>query len=135
MADGAAGTATGSAVHRQRELEELQEQSRAVFLTRDVQRLKALWSDALVVNSPLGRVLDREDVLDLLQRGAIAHASYSEHIEAMTRFGELVIVMGHDVVQDTREGASVRRRFTNVWQRRGESWRMIARHASPIAQP
>ncbi|MGE5236572.1 MAG: nuclear transport factor 2 family protein [Acidobacteriota bacterium] len=117
----------------QRQIDELQEQSRLAFLLRDVGRLRQLWSDRLVVNSPLNRVLDREQVLDLLQRGVIQHASYDEHMENAVRHGDSVVVMGRDVVTDTPGGPPLQRRFTNVWAASGESWQLIARHANPVA--
>jgi len=121
-------------VDGQRQVEDLQEQSRQAFLAQDIDRLKRLWSEDLVVNSPLNRVLDRSQVLDLLQRGVIRHASYEEHIELTRRHGDLVIVMGHDVVTDKPDGPPVTRRFTNVWRATAGTWQMIARHASPVGQ-
>src|SRR5512143_2298615 len=115
-----------------RQIEELQDDSRRAFLARDLERLKAAWSDELVVNSPVNRVLDRGQVLDLLQKGVISHASYEEHIETVKRHGDLVIVMGRDVVTDTAASPPVQRRFTNVWRASGPSWRLIARHANVI---
>ena len=118
----------------QRQIEELEDQSRQAFLEQDIDRLRILWSDDMVVNSPLNRVLDRNQVLDLLQRGVIRHASFVVHIEVIRRHGDLVIVMCRDVVTDTPGAPPLQRRFTNVWCASGESWQMVARHAHPIGQ-
>jgi len=40
--------------------------------------------------------------------------------------------MGSDTVQDTPEAPTLRRRFTNVWRREGDAWRLFARHANII---
>lgn len=113
----------------------LQEQSRQAYLAKDIDRLNRLWSDELIVNSPINRVLGKDEVLKLLQRGVIAHASYDEHIEVTARQGEVAIVMGYDLVTDAAAAPQVQRRFTNVWRAVGASWQLIARHANPISQP
>ena len=71
--------------------------------------------------------------LDLLSRGLIRHLSQDVSIELMQRHGNVVVVMGRDVVRNPPEGATVHRRFTNVWEAEGGSWRMIARHAQVVA--
>jgi ketosteroid isomerase-like protein len=114
----------------QQQIETRQEQNRAAFLNRDIDTLSRLWSDDFVVNSPFNRVNDKAQVLELLQKGVIAHSSYEEHVEVMKRSGDIVTVMGHDVVVNPPDTARVRRRFTNIWQATDGSWRLIARHAN-----
>jgi ketosteroid isomerase-like protein len=128
-------TADFSASDWQAQIAELQEQSRQAYLAKDIERLNRLWSDELIVNSPINRVLGKGEVLELLQRGVIEHASYDERIEATERQGEVVIVMGHDLVTDSSSTPQVQRRFTNVWRAVGESWQLVARHANPISLP
>jgi hypothetical protein len=53
-------------------------------------------------------------------------------VEAVTQFGDIVISMGVDRPSDrTGPTAGVVRtqRYTNVWRKEGNTWRMIARHA------
>lgn len=119
----------------QRQIEELQDQSRRAFLDRDIPRLRLLWSDGFVVNSPMGRVLERGQALDLLEKGVISHASYDEHVEVIKRHGDSVVVMGHDVITDSPGGPPIVRRFTNLWRAAGGSWQLVARHANPVAKP
>ena len=61
------------------------------LLTR---RADELFSDDLLVNSPINRVNDKKTLLDLLQRGIVGHVSTTIRHELMRRDGELVIVMG-----------------------------------------
>jgi ketosteroid isomerase-like protein len=112
----------------------LQEQSRQAYLAKDVESLDGLWADELIVNSPINRVLRKAEVLTLLQRGVIAHLSYDERIEVTERQGEVVIVMGHDLVTNSASTPQIRRRFTNVWRAVGGSWQLIARHANHASQ-
>jgi ketosteroid isomerase-like protein len=116
-----------------REIEELEEQGRRAFLAQDIPTLKRLMSDDFVVNSPLNRINTGDQVLDLLARGVIRHLSYDVHIELIQRHGDVVFVMGRDVVTSPPDAIALHRRFTNVWEPAGGSWRMIARHAQPVA--
>jgi hypothetical protein len=124
-----------SASEWRKQISGLQEQSRLAYLAKDIECLGRLWSDELIVNSPINRVLAKAEVLALLQRGVIEHSTYDEHVEVVQRQGEIVIVMGHDVVTNSASAPRVQRRFTNVWRTVGESWQLVARHANPISQP
>jgi ketosteroid isomerase-like protein len=110
-------------------IEALQDESRVAFLAGDRVALDRLWADEMVVNSPVGRVLNKATVLDLLQNGLIRHIAYDERIEAIVRHGDTVVVMGGDTVVDIPDGPRIERRFTQVWRAFGADWRLVARHA------
>jgi ketosteroid isomerase-like protein len=116
-----------------RQIAELEKQGVAAFLARDVETLARLFADDLIVHSPLNRVTNGQQVLDLLQRGVIGHGSYEEHIEAVQRHGDVVAVMGRDVVTNPPDERPVHRRFTNVWRADGGTWKLIIRHATALA--
>jgi ketosteroid isomerase-like protein len=117
----------------QRQIADLQEEDLKAFQARDIERLRRIFADELIVNSPIHRVDDKNTVLDLLERGVIEHTSSVEHIEVMKRLGDLVTVMGHDVVTNPPDERPVHRRFTNVWRADGETWRLLIRQATPFA--
>lgn len=114
----------------QQEFFALETENRRAFLERDVAALAALWSDALLVNSPHNRVNDKAQVLELLGRGIIAHSLYEADVERVERFGEVVAVMGGERVVNAPGSPVIRRRFTNLWRREGGAWRMFLRHAN-----
>jgi hypothetical protein len=118
----------------QRQVGELQDQARRAFLAQDIDKLSPILSDEFIVNSPINRILTKGEMLELLQRGVIRHFSYDEQIELMTRHGDLVVVMGHDIVTNRVDAPPIRRRFTNVWCETSDSWQLIARHANHIAE-
>jgi ketosteroid isomerase-like protein len=107
------------------------EASRA-FVDRDLARLDALFSDSLLVNSPILRVNDKRTVLELLGRGVISHHSVEVEVEAVRSHGDTVVVMGAETVRDTPDSAVLRRRYTNVWRREGNTWRLFIRHANIV---
>jgi ketosteroid isomerase-like protein len=124
---------SGQALWRE-QIGRVQDMARRAFLAQDVEGMSPLLSDDFMVNSPIGRVLSKGEMLGLLRRGIIRHYSYEEQIELMARQGDLVVVMGHDVVTNTPGATPVRRRFTNVWRKAAGSWRMVVRHAHHLPE-
>jgi hypothetical protein len=117
------------------EMTALEDEHRRAFVARDIARLDALWSDALLVNSPINRVHHKWQVLELLKAGTIAHSSFDAHIETVERREDLVIVMGSERVINVPGTPAFHRRFTNVWRSEGGTLRMIVRHANIVPAP
>jgi Domain of unknown function (DUF4440) len=115
------------------EVRALEETGRTAFLAADTATLDAIWDDALVVNSPLNVINDKARVLELLSTGRIRHTFDDVVIERVSRYDDVVVVMGRDTVDGPPHGGVMNRRFTNVWQMRGGEWKMIARHAQIVA--
>jgi ketosteroid isomerase-like protein len=116
----------------EQEIRDLEEQGRVAFLAGDVTTLAAMSDDRLLVNSPLNLVNDKTRVLELLASGRIRHTMNEVEIEHITRYGDVVVVMGRDAVDGPPSYRLTHRRFTNVWQRQAGGWRMIARHAQVV---
>ena len=120
----------------------LDEQARIAALSRDVPALERLWSDQLVVNAPNHQViLGKRAVLDdSVCSGIINFSSFERRIEFIRIDGDFATTMGLETVvpiSDSPEnglkaGQSIRRRFTNIWKRGGDTWRLFIRHANVI---
>ncbi len=110
----------------------LEKENCRAFVGRDIERLNQLWSDDLLVKSPINRVHDKRRVLELLGSGVIAHLSYETDIEVAKRDGDILTVMGSETVINASHSPPVRRRYTNVWRREGDAWRLFLRHANVI---
>ena len=119
----------------QQRITELEGENCRAFIARDIKRLNELWSDQLIVNSPVNQIFEKERVLDLLRAGTIAHSSLESEIEVIRRHGEIVVVMGGESVANSPDGPIFRRRFTNLWRIEDGSWRLFIRHANMIAEP
>ena len=117
----------------EQEIRALEERGRVAFLAGDTATLDDMWDDRLLVNSPLNLVNDKGRVLDLLGKGLIRHTMDEMEIEHISRYGDVVVVMGRDTVDGPPANALTHRRFTNVWQLQDGTWQMIARHAQVIA--
>lgn len=116
------------------EIRAIEETQRAAFLAADLGTLRATWAEGYHVNSPLERGVGRTLLLDLLGSGRLRHLAFESHVETIERFGDTVVVMGHDMVIDPPGDQRTLRRFTNVWQRHGDRWLGIARHAHVLVR-
>lgn len=116
-------------------LRSVEDQERGAVLNRDIDALKRIWSEQLIVNAPGNQVSPNRDVpLGLMQKGLIDYSLFERSIEAMRVDGDTAFVMGAETIKPTGKspmaGQTVRRRFTHVWKRHGETWRLVARHAN-----
>lgn len=117
----------------------LEEQERVAVLNRDVDALKRLWSERMMVNAPGNKVSPNRDVpLGMVQSGAIHYTVFERTIEALRVDGDMAVVMGAEVIQPTGQapqaGRTVRRRFSHIWTRESATWRLVARHANIVAE-
>jgi ketosteroid isomerase-like protein len=122
---------------RESSIRALEEQERQAVLRSDTDTLQRLWSPLMIVNNPQSTITpDREAILNLVRGGFIKYSSFERTIEAVRFHGDLAIVMGAEKVdaigRNPKAGQQVKRRFTNVWARTGETWQVIARHANVI---
>ena len=119
----------------------LDDQERAAALARDVATLERLWSDDFTVNSPTNEVVaGRRAVLDAFVRGGVINFDrFEREVELLRVDGNYAFLMGAEVVRRVGDvptsGQVVYRRFTNVWRKEGETWRLFARHANNITAP
>ena len=118
----------------------LDNEERLAALNQDYTALERLWSEHFLVNAPSNHILlNRNAVLDWFRKGMTTRSSYDRRIEHIRVDGEIAIVMGEEIVTPTANaphaGKVVRRRFTNIWKKEGDAWRLWARHANVIAAP
>jgi len=115
------------------EIAAVEEEANEAFLRRDLEKLDQLFSDDLVVNSPINRINDKKKLFELLGSGVIGHVSSTFEHELIRRDGELVLVMGSDRVKNSASEPTLHRRFTNIWRKEDGRWRLYIRHANVIA--
>lgn len=120
----------------------LDDQARIAALKRDIPALERLWSDQLVVNAPNNQVvIGKRAVIDnFVRAGIINFSSFERQIEFIRVDGDFATLMGLETVQPITDaptaglkaGQSIQRRFTNIWKRDGDTWRLFIRHANVI---
>ncbi|MBL8548834.1 MAG: nuclear transport factor 2 family protein [Hyphomonadaceae bacterium] len=117
---------------------EQRERQFAAFKTGDVAALEAIFAPDVLVNAPVDRVVDRVEVLGRVHaRQSRFEGEDVTHLEVAAVRGDLVVLMGEEVVQPTganpHAGRIVRRRFTDVWRMSDGAWRLIARQATNVS--
>lgn len=123
----------------------LDDQERIAALRRDRPALQRLWSDQFAVNAPNNQVVvGKQAVLDAFVRsGVINFSRFERSIEFARVDGDIVTLMGLETLQPVadapaaglRAGQITTRRFTNIWKREGDTWRLFIRHANVITAP
>ena len=108
---------------------------REAVLKMDFAVLERLWSEQFVVNTPRNLVApDRATVFDVFRHGIAEYARYDGEIELLRIEGDIAIVMGSETVEPfgtaPLAGQTIYRRYTHIWQRQGDTWILIARHAN-----
>ena len=106
----------------ERAIRELEMRDAKAVLNGDFATMEKTWADDFAVNSPPNRITKgKQEVLKLIRRGNIG--TYEREIESITLRENTAIVMGMETVQRTSEAAPtkdvVRRRYMNVWTKRG----------------
>ena len=118
----------------------LDDQERLAALNQDYAALERLWSERFIVNAPSNQILpNRKAVLDWFRKGMTTRTSFERSIEQVRVDGDIAVVMGAEtltpIASAPQAGQTVRRRFTNVWKKEGDTWRLWARHANVISPP
>ena len=103
--------------------------------TMDFAALGKLWSPALVVNSPGNNILTREQVFASMREGKLKYSSGKVFPDAFFVSGDVAVQMGHEelvMANGPMAGQPLKRRYTDVWQKSGDGWVMIARQATYV---
>lgn len=103
------------------------------IMTRDADGVRAVWADDFIVNSPDNRVLRREDVIAVMAQDFLEYRDFHKHITFVGEKPEVTVVMGYDTmvpIKGPGAGKQVMRPFTDIWAKRPEGWRLIARQAT-----
>lgn len=119
----------------------LDDEEREAALKRGVKTLERLWSDNFTVNAPNNRVVaGKQAVLETFVRSGIDFSRYERKIETVIADGNFVFIMGLETLVPNTDapsaglvaGQTVYRRYTNIWRKENNVWRLFARHANVI---
>jgi ketosteroid isomerase-like protein len=118
------------------EIRKLEEMEVKAVLAKDSITLLKLWDTAFVVNAPDNAIyfagkttLDRPVM-------RVARTGFTRQVEQVIIRGSTVFSMGSEMVTPAGDqlnaAQTVTRRYTNVWMRRDNEWKLVARHANVI---
>ena len=109
---------------------------REALLGADIQTVKRLWATDYVLTTRLGRVLNRQERLESLETGKLKYLEIElADVETRRRPG-VVVVTGRSrgrTVRNNVERSIGWKRYTAVWVKEEDGWRLLARHASEVS--
>ncbi len=103
------------------------------IVSHDAAGVKSVWADDFVVNSPNNEVLNRDQVIAVMERDFLDYKDFRKHITFVGEKPEMTVVMGFDTMVPTKgpgAGKQVTRPFTDVWTKRSDGWKLVARQAT-----
>ena len=103
----------------------------------DAASLDTLMDDDVTVNHPTNRIVkEKKELMDLIKKGTIRYTSFERTPETFLFFENMVVVMGSEIVTPASSapnaGKRVQRRYTNVWRKKDNRWRLTVRHANNV---
>jgi hypothetical protein len=118
------------------QIRQLEKMETTAFLANDYETLNKMWHPAFTVNTPLNRILKMADILGAMKAGLIKYSLLERNIEEILTGEHVVVTLGNEVTLPVESapmaGHRVTRRFTNIWIKENNEWRMFSRHASNI---
>ena len=101
----------------------------------DTTSLLKIWSENYVVNNPNGKIVTQKEIVALMKSGH-KFPLVERIIEKITFNQDIAIVMGKELQQPknmtTNHDDWIPRRFTNVWIKTGEEWKLAARQSTQV---
>ena len=110
----------------------------AAARTSDAAVFDELLSEDLVVSDPGNKIRHRDDLLSLFASGEVEYRSVETTIDYAGELGNLVVIMGTEttVLESVPKGspwgpgATLHRRFTNVYRKEEGAWRLIIKQST-----
>ncbi len=116
-------------------IKSLEEKEKQAALTKDTTTLLGLWSKDFTVNAPSNRVVPPGKTT--LDRPVITiqnYYSFERNVEHVLIKGSVAFSMGNETVVEKAvnggPGKTLKRRFTNIWMKENNEWKLTARHAN-----
>jgi hypothetical protein len=129
---GCATTGPRSGEDDVRELEQLQ--ARAA-VSGDRAALERIFAPEFRLINPVGAIATRDELLAMLSGGTPPYRAASYVTDMVKPYGRVVVTTGTESVEfgaGAQAGTKQRRRITQVWERQGDAWRLVLRHATLV---
>lgn len=108
---------------------------RAAMLANDVESLEALLDDDLVFTAPDGQIMSQSDDLAVHRAKLLRLDKLDLYGTAAHAIGDMILVTTRATLAGQFDSMTFDGTFayTRLWRRSGNSWRVVAGHASAIA--
>lgn len=116
-------------------IRQMEQQEMQALLKGDTLTLfEKIWSPALLVQNPANLIVTRQEIAALIKAGKIDYAAFERIIEKINIVGNTALVMGREEVapegNTDHSGKVVIRRFTNIWIKHYNQWKLVGRQAT-----
>ncbi|WP_205503116.1 nuclear transport factor 2 family protein [Rufibacter psychrotolerans] len=117
------------------EIEKLDLAHAAAIFKGDAPALDALMDDNITVHHPTNRIVnEKQELLQLINAGVIRYTSFKRTPQKFLFFDQTVVVMGTEEVVPApgapNAGKTLTRRYTNIWMKKADTWKLTVRHAN-----
>jgi len=129
--------AQSSSEHDKQELERLEKVWNEAHEHGDAGVLQSLWADDLEVDVPKMPVMSKTEVLAFARSGRMKFRRYATSDINIRVYGDAAVVTGSLQRTRTLNGQELSDdwRFTKVYTRHAQTWRVVSFHASEAAKP
>ena len=113
------------------EITEMENKRAGAIERHDLPYFFSLFSPEFIGTNPFNKVVDKEEVFELFKKGIAGNvSSYKIEIEKISFINSLAVVMGREILTPSASSKTVSRRFTNIWMKNEEGWKITVRHTS-----
>ena len=106
--------------------------------TSDAVVFDELLSKDLVVSDPGNNIRHRDDLIALFSTGEVAYRSVQSTVDYADELGDIVVIMGTETTvleaapkgSSWSRGATLHRRFTNIYRKEDGAWRLIVKQST-----
>jgi hypothetical protein len=103
-----------------------------VMCAQDVAGIEALMATDVLVNAPINKVVNRDNVIGRIKAGQISYEpDVVRNIDFAGVRGDVVVVMGEEVLHPNKDtpyaGKTEHRRFTDIWKQFDGVWKLWIR--------
>ena len=118
-------------------IRQLENAEREAILKGDTTVLSQLMSSQIVVQNPENAIVGFTKIMERVKAGKINYSSFERSIENIAFVDNIAIVMGLEILipqgGSQHTGKTVKRRFTNIWIKQKEVWKLTATQATIIS--
>ena len=126
----------GAAANAEEDLNAFEQIRYEVLIENDWPTLDTLLSDEFVYNTAGGVSMTKSAFIDLMKSGAVIVRKAVREESVVHDYGELAVVTGvvHVDVTVKGEDKTIHSRYLDVWIRKGQGWKLVARQATYLPE-
>ena len=120
-----------------KEVEETEQWEAAAMLRADIDSLDSLWDDKLLAYSGVNLYAGKFTLLNLMNAGGLRLKSHFRQTLQVLIEGDLAIAIGNETSElaiARGAGGLISCSYLNVWKKRPDGWKLIARHVGRSAR-